>query len=113
MLPEILSNELCSLKPKVDRLCLVCEMQVSADGKLTRSRFYTAVIHSNARLTYTEVAAILVDQDETRIKKYEALHPHLKNLYSVYQILHEQRKKRGAIELDTTETRIIFGEKKK
>jgi ribonuclease R len=113
MLPEILSNELCSLKPKVDRLCLVCDMQVSGDGKLSRSRFYTAVIHSNARLTYTEVAAILVDRDEAKSAQYEKLVPHLRNLYSVYQVLHKQRKIRGAIELDTTETRIVFGKGKK
>ena len=109
MLPEILSNGLCSLKPQVDRLCLVCEAHISADGELTRSQFYEAVMFSHARLTYTEVSAML----EGKKKSNSALLPQLKALQSLYKKLHAQRKKRGALDFDTVETRIIFGKNRK
>ena len=102
MLPEVLSNELCSLKPNVERLCMVCDMTITKEGKITRYSFYDAVICSHARLTYTQVAKMLDD------KKYN-----LKELYGLYQALHKQREIRGAIEFETMETRIIFGEKRK
>ncbi|MEN8214350.1 MAG: ribonuclease R [Pseudomonadota bacterium] len=108
MLPEILSNGLCSLKPKVDRLCMVCEMLLNRDGRIVRSRFYEAVMHSQARLTYNKVAAMLVDGDKKLRKQYAELVPHLEELYVLYQALVKARKNRGTIEFETTETRAIF-----
>ena len=113
MLPEGLSNGLCSLNPHVDRLCMVCDMEVSAEGKLKGYQFYPAVMHSHARLTYTKVAAMLVDGDAALRAEYAAIVPHLEDLYALFQALHKQRNKRGAIDFDTTETRIVFGEGKK
>ena len=84
MLPEILSNGLCSLNPQVDRLCMVCEMQISAKGKLTDYRFYEAVMNSHARLTYTKVAKMLEGNEELRAR-YSTLVPHLEALYKLYQ----------------------------
>lgn len=113
MLPEILSNGLCSLNPHVDRLCMVCELLINDDGLVIRSRFFEAVMRSHARLTYTEVAQILVDKNETLIKKYNELLPHLQNLYGLYKIMRKQRETRGAMEFDTQETRIVFGSERK
>jgi ribonuclease R len=113
MLPEALSNGLCSINPKVDRLCMVCDMEVSEKGKLGKYRFYPALMRSHARLTYNKVAAMLVDNDEALREEYREVVPHLENLYRVYQALLGQREKRGAIDFDTTETRIVFGEGKK
>ena len=113
MLPEELSNGLCSINPKVDRLCMVCDMDVSEKGKLGKYRFYPAVMRSHARLTYNKVAAMLVDNDQTLREEYHEVVPHLENLYQVYKTLLTQREKRGAIDFDTTETRIVFGEGKK
>lgn len=109
MLPEVLANDLCSLKPNVDRLAMVCEMNISAAGKVTRSRFYDAVIRSHARLTYDEVFGILENQS----KKHATLLPLLQELYDLYQVLLKQRKARGALEFDTIETKIVFGEGRK
>lgn len=108
MLPEKLSNGLCSLKPRVDRLCLVSEMQVSADGKLTRHSFYPAVMHSKARLTYTAVAAMLRGENEGIVEEHLAVLPHLQALYQLYQVLLKQRVARGALDFDTVETRIVL-----
>ena len=113
MLPHQLSDNLCSLLPNVDRLVMVCEMTISPQAKLTRSRFYPAVIHSKARLTYTEVAAMLVDKDTEQLAKYHTVADDLQNLYQLYQHLVRARKKRGALEFETIETRIIFNEQKK
>ena len=113
MLPEILSNGLCSLNPKVDRLCMVCEMLIDQQGSITRSKFYAAVMRSQARLTYTEVAAILVDDDQALAEKYRPLLPHLQALYGLYQVMRQQREQRGAMDFDTQETRIIFGSERK
>jgi len=113
MLPEILSNGLCSLNPQVDRLCMVCDMQLSKRGVLEDYRFYPGVMHSHARLTYTKVAAMLVEQDQTLRQQYASLIPHLEALYDLYVVLHQRREKRGAIDFDTTETRIIFGSERK
>ena len=107
MLPEILSNGLCSLNPQVDRLCMVCEMHVSAKGKLTDYRFYEAIMNSHARLTYTKVAAILDGDDELRTR-YQGLVPHLEELHHLYQALLNARKQRGAIDFETIETKFIF-----
>ena len=113
MLPEILSNGLCSLNPQVDRLCMVCDMQLGASGELQDYRFYPAVMHSHARLTYTRVAAMLVDKDAALRQQYAELIPALETLHDLYGVLRERRARRGAIDFDTTETRIVFGEDRK
>ena len=113
MLPEILSNGLCSLNPEVDRLCMVCDMQLSKRGVLEDYRFYPAVMHSHARLTYTKVAAMLVNQDQTLRQQYAALIPHLEALYDLYAVFRKRREQRGAIDFDSTETRIVFGTERK
>lgn len=113
MLPEILSNGLCSLNPDVDRLCMVCELFIDQEGKITKSRFFEAVMRSHARLTYTEVAKILVDGDKDLIAEYKTLLPHLKQLYELYKVMRVSREHRGAMDFDTQETRIIFGADRK
>ena len=113
MLPENLSNGLCSLNPDVDRLCMVCEMFFSSAGKLGDYRFMRGVMRSHARLTYSQVAAMLVDKDDALRNTYKAVVPHLENLYGLYGVLRKARDKRGSIDFDTTETRIEFGEHKK
>lgn len=113
MLPEVLSNGLCSLNPDVDRLCMVCEMYIDAEGKVIRSRFMEGLMRSHARLTYNEVAAMLVDRDTDVRAKYNALIKPLEELYRLYKVFRKQREKRGAIDFETTETRIVFGEDRK
>lgn len=114
MLPEVLSNGLCSLKPKIDRLCMVCVMTISATGNLTRSRFHSAIIHSQARLTYTEVGNFIEEKKSTAFEtRYPSLVPHIQALYKLYQLLFHSRKERGAINFETIETRVIFGENRK
>lgn len=113
MLPEILSNGLCSLNPQVDRLCMVCELLINEQGQVIRSRFFDAVMSSHARLTYTEVAKMLVDGDKALAKKYKALMPHLEELYALYKVMRVSREQRGAMDFDTQETRIIFGAERK
>ena len=108
MLPEVLSNGLCSLKPEVDRLCMVCEINITAAGKVKNYKFYEAVMRSHARLTYNEVAAMLVDGDVRLRKKHGHLLPDLENLFNLYKILFKARFKRGAIDFDIPETRIIY-----
>lgn len=111
MLPEALSNGLCSLMPKVDRLSLVCEMTVSRVGNLTDFHFYEAVIHSHARLTYTQVGEVLETGLCPQVDK--SIVPHLERLHSLYKVLRQARDKRGAIDFETTETRIIFNAERK
>jgi len=121
MLPEKLSNGLCSLKPHVDRLTLVCEMEIAVNGEMTGYVFYESVIHSHGRMTYTEVADIVQTPasplqetlQRTLRKRYETLLEPLENLYSLYHALRSLRDRNGALDFDTTETRIIFGENKK
>lgn len=113
MLPEALSNGLCSLNPKVDRLCMVCEMAITAKGKLTRYRFYKAVMHSKARLTYTKVASIIAKDNPNLLQRYFELVPHIENLYTLYQVLLKVRKERGALDFATIETKIEFGKNRK
>jgi ribonuclease R len=108
MLPEKLSNGLCSLNPQVERLCMVCDMNISATGTIRHFRFYPAVIWSHARLTYTEVAAALYDKDVAALEKIGALLPWLQNLDELYRVLAKAREKRGAIDFETAETRMIF-----
>ena len=112
MLPEILSNGLCSINPGVDRLCMTAEIFFDKDGNMLNTEFFEGVMNSHARLTYNEVAAILVDKDADTIAKYKDLNPHLTNLYGLYQCLLKQRKRRGSIDFETTETRIVFAEDK-
>ncbi|MDD6910710.1 ribonuclease R [Actinobacillus minor] len=107
MLPEILSNGLCSLNPQVDRLCLVAEMTVSAQGELTGYQFYEAVMNSHARLTYTKVWKMLQGDEELR-ERYQTLVPHLEELYAMFQILAKARQERGAIEFETVENQFVF-----
>ncbi len=113
MLPEVLSNGLCSLNPEVDRLCMTCEMFIDREGNIVRSSFYEAVMRSHARLTYDQVSAMLIDGDGELCARHAGLLPHLHELYAVYQVLHGSRSVRGAIDFDTTETRIQFNEERK
>jgi ribonuclease R len=117
MLPEKLSNGLCSLNPDVDRLCMVCEMTISADGKLLDNEFYPAVMRSHARFTYTKVAAILGNEeqeaDEALREEYKALVPDLENLYQMYLALMTARTNRGAIAFESEESKFIFNSDKK
>ncbi|MBB6182744.1 ribonuclease R [Oleiagrimonas soli] len=106
MLPEALSNGLCSLNPDVDRLCLVCDMSVSARGEVTRSRFYEGVMRSHARLTYDEVWQAVGEQHAATRKRLSAHLPVLEDLHALYKALDGQRRRRGAIEFDTHEAKF-------
>ncbi|MBS0543609.1 MAG: ribonuclease R [Proteobacteria bacterium] len=108
MLPEKLSNGLCSLNPEVERLAMVADMSISMTGDIKAYRFYPAVIWSHARLTYTKVAAALYQQDAAAREELAALLPHLENLDKLFRVLLKARAKRGAIDFETTETRMIF-----
>ena len=108
MLPEVLSNGLCSLNPEVDRLCVVCDMTVDVHGDVTAYRFYPALMWSHARLTYTAVAEMLADPKGAVAQRHERLLPHIQNLQRLYQALAKARAKRGAIDFDSTETQMIF-----
>jgi len=108
MLPEILSNGLCSINPKVDRLCMAAEILIKDNGEQVRSRFFPAVMRSHARLTYTKVAAMVVDGDGALCEEYAELLPDLHELYNLYQALRASRDVRGAIDFDTTESRFVF-----
>ncbi|WP_425262003.1 ribonuclease R [Rubrivivax sp. RP6-9] len=107
MLPEKLSNGLCSLNPEVERLAMVCDMLVGQDGSVDAYQFYPAVICSHARLTYTEVAAMLANTRGPEAHKRADLVPHLVHLHEVYRALLKQRAVRGAVDFDTTETQIV------
>jgi ribonuclease R len=110
MLPEVLSNGLCSLNPQVDRLCMCCELYINRDGKVTRSRFFEAVMRSKARLTYDAVAAMLVDGDPALCERHAELLPHLHELYALFHVLLEARNARGAIDFDTVETKFVIND---
>ncbi|MBV5296392.1 MAG: ribonuclease R [Curvibacter lanceolatus] len=107
MLPEKLSNGLCSLNPEVDRLCMVCDMLINAKGEIRAYQFYPAVMWSHARFTYTEVAAILANTKGPEAARRKALVPHLLDLHDVYRALLGARRTRGAVDFDTTETQIV------
>jgi len=113
MLPEKLSNGLCSLNPQVERLCMACDMAIDAAGEISRYRFYPAVMFSHARLTYTEVAAALYDKDAATRDRLAASLPHLEALDLLYRQLAKERVKRGAIDFETVETRMIFDDQSK
>jgi ribonuclease R len=107
MLPEKLSNGLCSLNPDEERLAMVCDMLVAADGEISAYQFFPAVIRSHARLTYTEVAAILANTRGPEATRRAGLVPHLLQLHEVYRALLKQRGNRGAVDLETVETQIV------
>jgi ribonuclease R len=113
MLPEALSNGLCSINPHVDRLCMVCEANIAPSGEIKGFKFFEGVMNSKARLTYTKVAAMLVDRDAALRAEYSALVPHLEDLYALYKVLHGARLKRGAVDFEIPETRIVFDEHRK
>ncbi|WP_250461594.1 ribonuclease R [Microbulbifer litoralis] len=116
MLPEKLSNGLCSLNPEVDRLCMVCEMHIDLDGRILDYRFFEGLLRSHARLTYTQVGQIVEERGQRNSglrKQFSALTPHLDNLHDLYRALRGARDRRGAIDFETTETRIIFDSKRK
>jgi ribonuclease R len=108
MLPEALSNELCSLKPDVDRLCMACDMTIDAHGRIRSYRFCSAVMRSRARLTYTQVWAWLSQQASATTREAKDLLPHLSRLYALYRVLAVARAKRGAIDFETVELRLEF-----
>ena len=108
MLPEALSNGLCSLVPEQDRLCLCCEMRISDDGRITRSRFFEAVMRSAARLTYREVGEFLAQTNSRVDPKLDALRDRLLALHGAYRALTRARSGRGALELDVPELKIRF-----
>jgi ribonuclease R len=110
MLPEKLSNGLCSLNPEVERLAMVCDMLVTTDGEIHAYQFFPAVMRSAARFTYEEVAAILINTRGAEAAKRQALVPHLLDLHDVYRALLKARARRGAIDFETTETQIICDE---
>ena len=110
MLPEKLSNGLCSLNPAVDRLCMVSDMMINAQGEITAYQFYPAVMHSQARLTYTEVAAVLSNTRGPQAQARRELVPHLIHLHEVYRALLSARERRGAVDFETTETQIVCDE---
>ncbi len=107
MLPEKLSNGLCSLNPEVERLCMVCDMLINAKGDIHAYQFYPAVMFSHARLTYTEVAAILSNTRGPEAAQRKAIVPQLLNLHDVYRALLQARQARGAVDFETTETQIV------
>jgi ribonuclease R len=111
MFPEVLSNGLCSLKPRVDRLAMVCDMQIGPEGELVDYVFYEAVIHSHARLTYTDVGAVLADGESPNVAAER--YGDIARLYRLYEVLRGARDQRGALDFDTQETRIVFDEQRK
>lgn len=113
MLPEVLSNELCSLKPDVDRLCLACEMSIGQDGRITRSRFLEGVMRSRMRLTYDEVAEAVVKRHRPTRRRLGEVIALLDELYALYRVLRGSRDRRGAIDIDVAEPRIVFGPQRK
>ena len=108
MLPEILSNGLCSINPDVERLCMVCEMNINKEGKITRSKFFEGLMRSHARLTYNKVSDMLSDKKSPLRKEYSHVIDNVDDLNSLYKVLAKARKKRGSIDFETQETRIMF-----
>ncbi|MGB7816891.1 MAG: ribonuclease R [Methylotenera sp.] len=110
MLPEALSNGLCSLNPDVERLCMVCDMQLDGMGVVKQYKFYPSVMRSKARMTYTQVFEMLQNPQGELATQYAWLMPHAQNLYSLFKLMLAQREKRGAIEFESIETMMIFNE---
>lgn len=113
MLPEAISNGLCSLNPDVDRLCMVCSALINPQGEVIDYEFLEGVMHSFARLTYDKMAAIVVDHDDVLRDEHHNIVRHLDDLYSLYHVLRKARDKRGSMDFETTETQIIFGDDRK
>jgi ribonuclease R len=108
MLPEALSNGLCSLNPKVDRLCLVCEMRLDSKGKVTSSRFHEAVMRSHARLTYDQVRRIMEAGDPVLIERFGHVLSNLQHLHQVFRLLYRRRERRGALDFDSRQAYFEF-----
>ncbi len=117
MLPEVLSNGLCSLNPKVDRLCMVCDMNISLAGRITGYKFYEGVMYSHARLTYTQVSALLEQPDSEPGRQVAREHGDVvepvQRLHELFKVLRAAREKRGALDFESNETRIIFSRDRK
>jgi len=113
MLPEALSNGLCSLNPDVERLCMICDMQLDGAGIVKQYKFYPSVMRSQARMTYNQVFEILQNPQGDLAQECAWLMPHLQHLNSVYLLLQAQREKRGAIEFESSETIMIFNDQGK
>ncbi len=113
MLPEKLSNGLCSLNPDVDRLAMVCDAQINAEGEVTQYRFYPAVFRSRARLTYNQVWGWLSGELIPATPVHQAVQPQIQTLYALFKALHAAREKRGAIDFDTVETQMQFNDQGK
>ena len=113
MLPEKLSNGICSLNPDVERMAMVCDMEVGTSGKIGKYRFYPAVFRSQARLTYNQVWSWLSGASAPESEAQHAVQPHLKSLYKLFQALHTARGERGAIDFETTETQMVFNDQGK
>ena len=109
MLPEMLSNGICSLNPRVDRMCFVCDMQIDHEGQVKRSKFYEAVMRSQARLTYTGVWQAIGEKEPAAREALGDLLPHIEQLHQLYQLLAKQRSARGAIEFDSQEIEFRLG----
>ena len=110
MLPEELSNGLCSINPHVERLCMVCDMQISSNGDIEKYRFYPSVMFSHARLTYNQVADMLANPQGEIAQQFAAVLPHINHLYTLFKTLLQAREKRGAIDFETIETQMIFND---
>src|SRR5690606_21404029 len=108
MLPETLSNGICSLNPRVDRLCFACDMQVDRDGEVVESKFYEAVMRSHARLTYTQVWRAVGEGDVEAREQVGSLLPQVEQLHQMYKVLAKARAKRGAIEFESSEVRFVL-----
>jgi ribonuclease R len=113
MLPEALSNGLCSLNPAVDRLCMVCEMVINSEGETESYQFHQAVMNSKARLTYTDVADMLVDNNDKLREQHAAVLPGLETMYDLFKVMLNARGHRGAIDFEMTETQFIFDDNRK
>jgi len=112
MLPELLSNGLCSLKPHIDRYCMVCDITLNQDAEMIKYKFYSAVMHSHARLTYNQVHNALNNKDNAR-EILGGLYQPIEVFHELYTKLVKNRQKRGALDFETTETKVIFDENKK
>ncbi|HEX7370125.1 MAG TPA: ribonuclease R, partial [Rhodanobacteraceae bacterium] len=111
MLPETLSNGICSLNPDVDRLCMACEMRVSAEGEVQRAKFYPAVMRSHARLTYDQVWEVVGERDADARRAMGKVLPHVDHLHALYKAFAAARTRRGTIEFETSEVEYRLNDK--
>ena len=110
MLPEVLSNGLCSLNPKVDRLCLVCELHIDQKGAVKGHRFFEGVMRSAERMTYDKVASIIIEKNSELRKEYESIIPQLESLHELYLLLNKHRQKNGVLDFRSIEPCFEFDE---